>query len=137
MKKYRQSRGDKIWHRTGDAGYIDGQGRLWLLGRVSQAIHDEQGTLYPFCVECILDAHFGIRGAILARNGERIVVIEKNAANPDDVLRVLEPQHITRVITVKKIPMDKRHNAKIDYTKLKKYYNLKRLEVTKKPALGG
>jgi len=112
--------GNKVWHRTGDAGYIDEQGRLWLLGRVSQAIHDEAGTLYPFCVECILDAHFGIRGAIISQNGERIIVIEKNAANPEEVLRVLKAQHIARVITVKKIPMDKRHGAKIDDAWLKK-----------------
>jgi len=116
----------KIWHRTGDAGYFDGRGRLWLLGRVSQAIHDAHGTLYPFCVECILDARFGIRGAILAQNGERVVVIENGAATPGDVLHALKPQHITRVITVKKIPMDKRHGAKIDYTRLQKILDVAR-----------
>ncbi|MCL2059600.1 MAG: AMP-binding protein, partial [Oscillospiraceae bacterium] len=110
--------GDRIWHRTGDAGYIDEHGRLWLLGRVSQTVTDSMGTLYPFCVECVLDAHFGIRGAILSFQGERIVVVEKGSANPDDVLQALKPQHIARVIAVKKIPMDKRHNAKIDYAQL-------------------
>ena len=112
--------GAVIWHKTGDAGYIDEQGRLWLLGRVSQAIHDEKGILYPFCTECVLDAHFGIRGAILFHEGERIVVIEKSTINPDDVLKVLKPFHITSVIAVKKIPMDKRHGAKIDYSRLLK-----------------
>ena len=113
---------DKIWHKTGDAGYIDSQARLWLLGRVSQAIHDTDGVLYPFCVECILDAHFRIRGAVLVQNGRRIVVIEKGAANPDEVLRILKPQKIACVVTVKKLPMDKRHGAKIDYERLKKKY---------------
>ena len=112
--------GAKIWHKTGDAGYFDERGRLWLLGRVSQAIHDAEGILYPFCVECILDAHFGIRGAIIARDGERCVVIEKGTQHPDDVLQLLKPQHIARVITLKKIPMDKRHGAKIDYARLMK-----------------
>jgi acyl-coenzyme A synthetase/AMP-(fatty) acid ligase len=110
----------KIWHRTGDAGYIDEQGRLWLLGRVSQTIQDEAGTLYPFCAECVLDAHFGIRGAIISQNTKRIIVIEKNATNPDDVLQILKTQHIAQVVTVKKIPMDKRHSAKIDYARLEK-----------------
>ena len=111
---------NKIWHKTGDAGYIDEHGRLWLLGRVSQTIHDPKGTLYPFCIECILDARHGIRGAILALNGERIVVIEKGTADFEDVLRELKPHHITQVIWVKKIPMDKRHGAKIDYDRLEK-----------------
>ena len=110
--------GAVIWHKTGDAGFIDEQGRLWLLGRVSQAIHDAKGTLYPFCIECVLDAHFGIRGAILSHKGERIVVIEENTTNPDDVLKILEPFHIKSVIAIKKIPMDKRHGAKIDYGRL-------------------
>lgn len=110
--------GNTIWHRTGDGGYLDEQNRLWLLGRISQEIHDHQGTLYPFCVECILDAHFGIRGAILAADNERMVVIEKGVANPEEVLQLLKPQQITQVITVKKLPMEKRHGAKIDYAKL-------------------
>ena len=110
--------GAVIWHKTGDAGYMDEQGRLWLLGRVDQAIHDVKGTLYPFCIECVLDAHFGIRGAILSHKGKRMVVIEENTVNPDDVLKILNPFHIMSVITIKKIPMDKRHGAKIDYGRL-------------------
>jgi len=110
-------RDGKIWHRTGDAGYFDDEGRLWLLGRVSQAIHDAHGTLYPFCAECILDAHLGIRGAIIARNNQRTIVVEESTAKAD-LLEILAPLHITDVITVKKLPMDKRHGAKIDYGKL-------------------
>lgn len=111
--------GDKIWHKTGDAGYIDEHGKLWLLGRVEQAIRDAHGVLYPFCVECYLDAHFGIRGAILSKNNERIVIIEKNVARPEKILEKLNSMHISRVIEIKKLPMDKRHSAKIDYGKLK------------------
>jgi len=108
----------KVWHRTGDAGYFDSHKQLWLLGRVSQAIHDEIGTLYPFSVECILDYYYGIRAAVLLRYGARVVVIEEGAANPDDVICFLKSLHILHVIEVKKIPMDKRHGAKIDYEKL-------------------
>jgi len=111
--------GDKIWHRTGDAGHLDSQGRLWLLGRVNQVIHDDNGTLYPFCVECIIDEHYGIRGALLAHGKERIVLIEKSTVDCEDVLCELRPLHVTQVIEIKKIPMDKRHGAKIDYEKLK------------------
>lgn len=110
-----------IWHRTGDAGYIDEKGRLWLLGRVSQTINDEIGTLYPFCIECILDAQFGIRGAVITKNSERVIVIQKADAKvgTNKILEALKPYKITKVITVKKMPMDKRHDAKIDYEKLR------------------
>ena len=111
--------GDSVWHRTGDAGYIDDQGRLWLLGRVSQAVHDAHGALYPFCVECILDAHFSIRGAVILQDGERVAVIEKDSVSPDEALKALAPQSISRVVVVKKIPMDKRHGAKVDYERLR------------------
>ena len=111
---------EKVWHRTGDAGYFDKESCLWLLGRVSQAIHDEAGTLYPFGVECILDSQFGIRGAILIWNKKRTVVIEKSDINPEAVLKALKPQGIEKVLTIQKIPMDKRHGAKIDYNRLEK-----------------
>lgn len=114
--------GSRVWHRTGDAGYIDDHGRLWLLGRLSQAIHDALGTLYPFCVECVLDAHFGIRGAVITKSGKRVVVIEKGGANPEKILEILAPQQISSVLEIKKIPMDKRHGAKIDYAKLQNLF---------------
>ncbi|MDR0315101.1 MAG: AMP-binding protein [Oscillospiraceae bacterium] len=110
--------GDKVWHRTGDAGYFDEQGCLWLLGRVSQAINDEFGTLYPFGVECILDFQFGIRGAVLLQDKKRIVVVEKSDIAPETILKFLKSQRIEKVAFVKKIPMDKRHSAKIDYARL-------------------
>ena len=136
--------GDKVWHRTGDAGYIDEQGRLWLTGRVSHFIkldcspssesaepatgkfpgcpfgHATNGTLSPFSIECVLDTHFGIRGAVLLHNGKRTVVIDKDI----DAAEVLKPFGIEQVIKVKKLPMDKRHNAKIDYVKLRRKLNI-------------
>ncbi len=33
------------WHRTGDAGYLDALGRLWLLGRCAARIDDAHGRI--------------------------------------------------------------------------------------------
>ena len=111
--------GEQVWHRTGDAGYFDNKGRLWLLGRVSQAIRDGAGELYPFCVECVLDARFGIRGAVIEKDGARLLAIEQGAVSAEQVLEAIAPFKIARIVTVKKIPMDKRHGAKIDCEKLR------------------
>jgi acyl-CoA synthetase (AMP-forming)/AMP-acid ligase II len=65
------------WHRTGDAGYFDSDGRLWLLGRCSSCIKDSRGTLYPFTVECIANYYTGVkRSAIISNTGRRILAVE-------------------------------------------------------------
>lgn len=43
-------RGDP-WHPTGDLGYFDDRGRLWLVGRKSQVVVTPEGPLYPEQVE--------------------------------------------------------------------------------------
>ena len=43
--------GDSVRHRTGDAGYLGRDGRLWLLGRAELRIRDARGVLFPFAVE--------------------------------------------------------------------------------------
>ncbi|MDR1321213.1 MAG: AMP-binding protein [Gracilibacteraceae bacterium] len=109
-----------VWHRTGDAGYFDDQGRLWLLGRVNQAVDRAGGKLYPFCAECVLDARFGIRGALAAYQGQCVVVVESGSVDESAALTALAALGVERVISVRKLPMDKRHGAKIDYPRLQK-----------------
>jgi len=41
----------RIWHRTGDAGMLDSQGRLWVMGRCLARMEDELGITYPLAVE--------------------------------------------------------------------------------------
>jgi acyl-CoA synthetase (AMP-forming)/AMP-acid ligase II len=42
--------GERIWHRTGDAGMVDSSGRICLHGRIRNAIHTSKGDVYslPF-----------------------------------------------------------------------------------------
>jgi olefin beta-lactone synthetase len=111
------------WHRTGDAGYIDNQGRLWFLGRCLGCIEDAFGTLYPLEVEGVVENYLGIRrSAVVLHRGERILLVEasKGEVNWEELEKSLAAAYIQAVKTCRKLPVDRRHNAKIDYPALVK-----------------
>ena len=114
--------GDAIWHRTGDCGYIDERGRLWLMGRASAVIRDSRGTLYPFAVECAAMQMPQVqRAAVLGRNGSRILYVQPRGGADVDTAALRESLAWAFIDIVKKldrIPLDRRHNAKVDYTRL-------------------
>src|SRR5262249_30145119 len=111
------------WHRTGDAGYLDGQGRVWLLGRCSARIKDDRGELYPFAAETALYQDPRIRrAAAVAHRGRRVLALEYyDPAKERDlslVQQVLSWAPMDEIRVYGHIPVDKRHNAKIDYPAL-------------------
>lgn len=115
---------DLIWHRTGDAGYLDHQGRLWLLGRCSAQIQDQHGILYPFTVECAANQYPEIRrAAVVSQGGRRVLAIELKQGESKQ-LEILKEffawAEIAEVRILKTIPVDQRHNAKVDYPALEK-----------------
>jgi acyl-CoA synthetase (AMP-forming)/AMP-acid ligase II len=114
-----------VWHRTGDAGRLDGRGRLWLLGRCTARIEDAHGTLYPFGVECVAMTFPAVRrAAVLAHGGRRLLVVEAEAGAREKLLASLRAAtawaHIGEVRFVDAMPVDARHNAKIDYPALRR-----------------
>ena len=115
--------GGEVWHRTGDAGYVDGEGRLWLLGRCSARVTDDDGVQYPLAVECAASGVSGVRrSAFLQHRGRRVLVVE---TDPTDAFprRSLVDQlawaHLEELIPIHRIPVDRRHNAKIDLAALR------------------
>ncbi len=116
--------GDRRWHRTGDAGWLDDQGRLWLLGRCAARIEDRRGVLYPFAVECAAQEAPGVRrAALLAVGGERWLAIEAlpgGQPDPSALATITQANHIDRTVRVRAIPVDARHNAKVDYPALRR-----------------
>ena len=135
LRGYLDGRGDSetkirvdadVWHRTGDAGCFDARGRLWLLGRCSAKVDDERGRLYPFAVECAVSDVAGLRRtAFVGRGGRRTLVLElENGAVAADVLREVRARigwaDIDETVVVPRIPVDGRHNAKVDYPALQR-----------------
>lgn len=115
---------DVRWHRTGDAGYLDDRGRLWLLGRCAAHIEDSHGTLYPFSVEHAAQQHDCVRrAAAVSIRGERVLAIETrngrlSKSRLAQLLETLEFANLRKVHVLKRMPVDKRHNSKIDYPAL-------------------
>jgi acyl-CoA synthetase (AMP-forming)/AMP-acid ligase II len=106
-----------LWHRTGDAARIDEQGRLWLLGRREAA----NGDLFPFAVETAALSWPGVRQAALLVGGDRA----RLALAGDGLDRAVMQERVTRlgeieVVVVPEVPLDKRHNSKVDYARLRK-----------------
>jgi olefin beta-lactone synthetase len=108
------------WHRTGDLGYMDAAGRLWLLGRCNGKIQDARGSLYPFAVECAAMQKAAIRRAALAAvDGRRVLALESaEALSREDILKSLSWAQLDEVVFLDHVPVDKRHNAKVDYIAL-------------------
>ena len=112
-----------VWHRTGDAGYLDERGRLWLLGRCVARIRDAHGDLYPFAAETAVYQDPRVRRvALVAHRGKRILAVEfyegHTPADLDAMRTALAWAHLDEVRACRNIPVDKRHNAKIDYPSL-------------------
>jgi acyl-CoA synthetase (AMP-forming)/AMP-acid ligase II len=115
--------GARVWHRTGDAGHLDSKGRLWLLGRCSAKAVDGARTLYPFAVESAASDVTGVtRTAFVMHRQQRVLVAEVNGGRAAKVRATLMERlawaGLADVVIVSRIPVDRRHNAKVEYPTL-------------------
>lgn len=115
--KWRDPQTGQVWHRTGDAARLDDHGRLWLLGRAGKHVQDDQGTLYPFAVEAAAMTHPAVTRAALLP-GRRVLCVQWAGAPDPTLAGTLAWAHLTEIRTVPTIPLDRRHNAKVDYPAL-------------------
>jgi acyl-CoA synthetase (AMP-forming)/AMP-acid ligase II len=137
MAKFTDENG-AIWHRMGDVGILDGEGRLWYCGRVSQRIDTGQETLFADQCEAIFNQHPDLRRSAVVGVGPRgrqipVLCIElkgklsavDNERVHFDLLQLAQAHGITRSIRTVLVhpgfPVDIRHNSKIGREELAKW----------------
>jgi acyl-CoA synthetase (AMP-forming)/AMP-acid ligase II len=101
-----------VWHRTGDLARLDATGRLVLVGRVGESV---AGHL-PLPVESAAERVAGVTRAALMPDRELPLVVYSGSAPESDVRAATG---IASVLRVPEIPVDRRHNAKIDRARLR------------------
>ncbi len=122
--------GGAVWHRMGDTGSFDARGRFWLAGRVHSTITRAGAHVHPQLVEqaaagpdILMVAAVGLSDALM---GERVVLVVVPADDELDCAvirkRVEAAGQVVDDIVLWRdpLPVDPRHNTKIDYTQLRK-----------------
>jgi acyl-coenzyme A synthetase/AMP-(fatty) acid ligase/pimeloyl-ACP methyl ester carboxylesterase len=122
----RDSARDHGWHRTGDIGHLDPDGRLWVEGRLSHIITTPAGVVTPVGPEQRLERLDDVRLAAVVGVGPEgtqvvVAVIEapqhpKGVASLEltDAMRLAAGIDFAAVLVVDELPVDIRHNSKID-----------------------
>ncbi len=136
--KIRDPETGRIWHRMGDLGYFDEQGRLWFCGRKAHRVQTQDGDLFTINCEGVFNKHplvartalvgLGTRGMekpLLCVEPKRRLTRDEETQLFIDLKRMGEAFEHTRNIklflTHESFPVDIRHNAKIFREKLKSW----------------
>lgn len=123
-----------IWHRTGDTGYFDEQGRLWFCGRIRHIAYHRGQAFYSVQAEEIINAFADIWRSALVNvkvddEPQLAIVLEPYKKSRKDVV-VQRQQAILHHLNAsgfpvkycfvypKGLPVDRRHNSKIERPEL-------------------
>ena len=126
------------WHRTGDVGALDEQGRLWVQGRTVHVVSTAGGPVTPVGIEQRVQRRLGdggvLAGGVSGAGGrpgvavvgvgpagtQQVVVVLAGADGPlaslelADTARSVAGHDVAAVLVMKELPVDIRHNSKID-----------------------
>ena len=132
--------GRTFWHRMGDVGYIDPNGRLWFCGRKAHIVFTNNGPLYSVRCEAIFNQHPHLYRSALVGIGNRntnsqrpVIVCEpepgqypQTTAAKQKLISELQQlasansltHTIQDVLLHRSLPVDTRHNVKINREEL-------------------
>lgn len=132
---------DRVWHRTGDLAYIDGDQNLWIVGRVNNAIERDGKYYFPVRAEVLLKrfdftyrcAFLGVPDASLGQATYAVIElnqdIDKNSFDFENAKKEIHRVFLKNKIPVdqikfvKAVPMDPRHHSKVEYKVLRDQLN--------------
>jgi acyl-CoA synthetase (AMP-forming)/AMP-acid ligase II len=138
LAKIREPEGGGFWHRMGDVGYRDVQGRIWYCGRKSDRVQTAHATLYSIPCEGIFDTHPRVRRTALVGVGAAgqqrpvlcVELLDSEKQCDRDMLAkellATAAQHphtgeIDTFLFHPGFPVDIRHNAKIGRPELARW----------------
>ncbi|WP_369255024.1 alpha/beta fold hydrolase [Geodermatophilus amargosae] len=123
---------DAGWHRTGDVGHLDAEGRLWIEGRLQHVVTTAAGPVTPVGIEQRVERLEGVSAAAAVGVGPAgtqvvaVVVVPSESrrrgrprprlAGPElaDAVRSVAGADVAAVLTVPALPVDIRHQSKVD-----------------------
>lgn len=122
------SRTSDNWHASGDIGSLDQNGDLWIGGRLIHVISTPTGLVMPVSVEFEIEEIPEVQLAAAVGVGpagrQQIVaviemlntstIIQAAPMSLVSKIRSITSSRIAAVLTVKRLPVDRRHNSKID-----------------------
>jgi acyl-CoA synthetase (AMP-forming)/AMP-acid ligase II len=121
-----------VWHRMGDTGHFDDAGRFWIAGRVHSTIRRQRVDVHPQLIEREIGSYDSRIRRVAAVGlpdpslGERLVVVIES--DTQDVGSEIRKRLVTArtfvpvdelIVTGASLPVDPRHNSKIDYPRLR------------------
>jgi acyl-coenzyme A synthetase/AMP-(fatty) acid ligase/pimeloyl-ACP methyl ester carboxylesterase len=115
------------WHRTGDIGHFDPTGRLWVEGRLAHIVTTADGVVTPVGLEQRIEQVPQVQQAAVVGVGpsgtqQVVAVVVADDANHGavatlpllDAVRDVVDVDIAAVLVRDALPVDIRHNSKID-----------------------
>lgn len=127
-----------IWHRMGDAGFLDREGRLWFCGRVAERVETAAGPLFTEPCEQVFRRHPAVARCALIGLGPRGRQKPGLVVQPTESGAALDPSRLAAELAGRgarhphtagirqfffrtRFPLDVRHNAKIDRAALARW----------------
>ncbi|MFL6063108.1 MAG: alpha/beta fold hydrolase [Friedmanniella sp.] len=131
-----QSSRNPGWHRSGDVGHLDEEGRLWVEGRLVHVVATAGGPVTPVGLEQRIESLEAVTAAAVVGVGpagtQQVVAIVVPAAGRRrrrpiaepalaEAVRAASPVGLAAVLVVDTLPVDIRHASKVDRARLARW----------------